>query len=84
MNEGEHYALVDDLVDAARFDDATVSTIDGLRVDFDNGFGLIRASNTTPTVIIRFEATSEEQLREIQEKFRELMLGVGPDLDLPF
>jgi phosphomannomutase/phosphoglucomutase len=84
MNEGEHYALVDELVNAARFDDAQVSTIDGVRVDFDGGFGLIRASNTTPTVIMRFEATTHEQLEEIQDRFRNLIQSVRPGLSLPF
>ena len=84
MNEGEHYALVDELVNAARFGDAQVSTIDGVRVDFDGGFGLIRASNTTPTVIMRFEATTHEQLEEIQDRFRNLIQSVRPGLSLPF
>ena len=61
-----------------------VSTIDGVRVDFDHGFGLVRASNTTPTVILRFEATSENALEEIQHRFRELILSARSDLSLPF
>lgn len=84
MDEGEHYRLVKELVGAARFDDAAVSTIDGVRVDFADGFGLIRASNTTPTVIMRFEATTMEQLHDIQEKFRDLLHSVRPGLALPF
>ncbi len=84
MDEGEHYALVDELVDAAVFDDARVSTIDGVRVDFDGGFGLIRASNTTPTVIMRFEASTDAQLEDIQNRFRNLIQEVRPGLSLPF
>ena len=84
MNEGEHYQLVDDLVAAAQFDNGEVSRIDGLRVDFENGFGLIRASNTTPTVIMRYEADSDNALVSIQEQFRTLLLSVRNDLDLPF
>ena len=84
MDEGQHYKLVDELVSAARFDDATLNTIDGVRVDFSDGFGLIRASNTTPTIIMRFEATTQEQLEAIQERFRSLILSVRPGLELPF
>lgn len=84
MDEGENHALVEELVNAARFDDATITTIDGLRVDFDDGFGLSRASNTTPAVIMRFEASHESQLAFIQKKFRELFAAVRPELRLPF
>jgi phosphomannomutase/phosphoglucomutase len=84
MSEGQHYALVDELVSAARFEDAKLNTIDGVRVDFSDGFGLIRASNTTPTIIMRFEATTQQQLESIQERFRNLILSVRPGLELPF
>lgn len=84
MEEGEHYALVEELVAVAKFDDATVHTIDGVRVDFNDGFGLIRASNTTPTIIMRFEARTKEQLNLIQARFRDLLLTTRPGLALPF
>ena len=88
MKEGEPHALVAELVAAVgrdgRFDDAVVSHLDGLRVDFQNGFGLIRASNTTPAVIMRFEADTQRQLETIQSRFRELLQSVRKDLGLPF
>ncbi|NKB76758.1 MAG: phosphomannomutase/phosphoglucomutase [Gammaproteobacteria bacterium] len=84
MNEGEHYPFVSELVEKAAFPDAVMNTIDGIRVDFEDGFGLIRASNTTPTVIMRFEAGSESQLDVIQGRFRDLLLSIRPDLTLPF
>lgn len=92
MKEGEPHKLVEQLVgqlvgqpgDTALFDDAVVTTIDGVRVDFDDGFGLLRASNTTPTVIMRFEATTQVQLENIQERFRSFILSTRPDLKLPF
>ena len=84
MDEGAHYQLVEELVAAAQFDDATVHTIDGIRVDFDDGFGLLRASNTTPTVIMRFEASTQAQLENIQNQFRALFSSTRPDLTLPF
>ncbi len=84
MNEGEHHALIEKLVANASFPDGQVNTIDGVRVDFDNGFGLVRASNTTPTIILRFEADKQENLAEIQERFRELINKTQPGLELPF
>jgi len=84
MEEGEHYQLVSELVEAANFENAEVSTLDGVRVDFEDGFGLLRASNTTPTIILRFEASHESQLAFIQKKFRQLFGQVRPNLKLPF
>ena len=63
---------------------ADVSTIDGLRVDFDNGWGLVRASNTTPVLVLRFAADDEAGLNEIQDRFKEQLLTVAPDLSIPF
>ncbi len=84
LAEGEQHALISRLVSAARFPHAEVSTVDGLRVDFDYGFGLARASNTTPTVIIRFEADDAAGLDRIQKAFRQLFNAVDPALELPF
>ncbi len=84
MVEGEHYRLMDELVANAVFPDAKVSKIDGLRVDFDNGFGLVRASNTTPKLVLRFEADTENNLDAIMERFRSLINATRPGLNLPF
>jgi phosphomannomutase/phosphoglucomutase len=84
MVEGEHYTLMDELVANAVFPDAKVSKIDGLRVDFDNGFGLVRASNTTPKLVLRFEADTENNLDAIMERFRSLINATRPGLNLPF
>lgn len=84
MMEGENHAFIKELVEHAEFNDAKVTTIDGLRVDFDDGFGLVRASNTQPVLVFRFEATSQAALRRIQERFRALILGRRADLKLPF
>ena len=84
MGEGEHYALMDELLANAKFEDASVSKIDGIRVDFDDGFGLIRPSNTTPTLIMRFESISEQGLSRIQDRFRALLLETRSSLLLPF
>ncbi|MHB1608783.1 MAG: phosphomannomutase/phosphoglucomutase [Acidiferrobacter thiooxydans] len=79
VTESPH-ALVDLLVQAARFPDARVTTIDGLRVDFPDGFGLVRASNTTPILVLRFEGTTQAALERIQTRFRELVKAVRPAL----
>lgn len=84
MTEGEHHDFIKQLVAHARFADAKVTTIDGLRVDFDDGFGLVRASNTQPVLVFRFEATSQRALQRIQAQFKALILGLRPDLTLPF
>ena len=84
MTEGAHHDLIHQLVANAHFSDGTVSHIDGIRVDFEDGFGLARASNTTPTVIFRFEATSEKKLDQIKSLFRDQLLSLADDLDLPF
>lgn len=82
----EHkFALMQKLVDEARFDGATdIVTIDGLRVNFADGWGLVRPSNTTPYLVLRFEAVDETMLQRIQGLFREWLLGVSPELELPF
>jgi phosphomannomutase len=78
--EGEPHALVEQLVAKARFAaPAEVSTIDGLRVDWPDGFGLIRASNTTPVLVLRFEGQTQEALERIQSQMLELMRSVKPD-----
>ncbi|UCH53945.1 MAG: phosphomannomutase/phosphoglucomutase, partial [Pseudomonadota bacterium] len=82
--EGEHYSVMQELIKAASFPDAKVSTLDGLRVDFADGFGLVRPSNTTPVWVLRFEADSKPALERIQARFRDLIHKVRPGLALPF
>ncbi len=82
--EGEQHTLVEELVNKAQFPDAEVTTIDGVRADFSDGFGLVRASNTTPVLVLRFEGDNEAALQRIQEAFREQLLAVKSDLKLPF
>ena len=85
LNEGENYTLMDQLQKTARFTDAQeVITIDGLRVEYADGFGLARPSNTTPIIVLRFEADNEAALRRIQAEFRKALLAVKPDAVLPF
>lgn len=84
MAEGEHYDFIQRFVDKARFEGARINTIDGLRADWADGWGLIRASNTTPVLVLRFEANDDEALARIQTAFRTQMLTLKPGLSLPF
>jgi len=82
--EGEHYTFMDKLKEVANFDDASVSKIDGLRVDYKDGFGLIRPSNTTPILVLRFEADSDDALLRIQNDFAAAIHKIDPDIATPF
>jgi phosphomannomutase/phosphoglucomutase len=84
MQEGEPPQFMDRLLASAHFEGARVATIDGLRADFDDGWGLVRASNTTPVLVLRFEADNDAALARIMEEFRRVMLQVEPALSLPF
>ena len=84
MAEGEHYSFMDRLRERASFEDASVITIDGLRVDWPDGWGLVRASNTTPVLVLRFEADTQPALVRIQQVFRQQMRAIDPTLKLPF
>jgi phosphomannomutase/phosphoglucomutase len=81
---GDPHGFVERFVAQARFEGARTSTIDGLRVDWPDGWGLVRASNTTPVLVLRFDADSEDALARIQQAFREQLLGLDPTLPLPF
>jgi phosphomannomutase len=78
--EGEPHALVAQMVQQARFAaPAQINTIDGLRVDWPDGFGLIRASNTTPVLVLRFEGHTPEALHRIEGEMLALLRAVKPD-----
>lgn len=85
LAEGENYALMDKLKAGARFDGAQeIITIDGLRVEYADGFGLARPSNTMPVIVLRFEADDASALRRIQDDFRRTLLAAKPGITLPF
>ncbi len=77
--EGEPHRVVAELVKKANFPDAKVSTIDGVRVDWPDGFGLLRASNTTPVLVLRFEGHTQEALHRIEGEMLSLLRSVKPD-----
>ena len=83
--EGENHRLIARLQKTAKFEGATgVNTIDGLRVEYPDGFGLMRASNTTPVLVLRFEGDSREALARIQGDFKRVLLAAKPDARVPF
>jgi phosphomannomutase/phosphoglucomutase len=85
LEEGENYALIAHLQKTARFSNSEqVITVDGLRVEYKDGFGLARSSNTTPVVVLRFEADNKIALKRIQDDFRKVILQAKPDAILPF
>ena len=78
--EGEPHGLVESLVKLARFaEPAKINTIDGLRVDWPDGFGLVRASNTTPVLVLRFEGQTNDAMHRIQAEMLALLRQVKPD-----
>ncbi len=84
VTEQTKFERVKQLVALAQFKDAAMSTIDGLRVDFKDGFGLVRPSNTGPNLILRFEGDTTAALVRIQAEFRELLLKLDREWVLPF
>jgi len=84
-DEGENFKLIEKLVSNAKFEDAKITTIDGVRADFSDGFGLVRASNTTPCLVFRFEADNETALKRIQDQFRKLVKdNAKSNVKIPF
>ena len=84
-HEGENHKLIAELQRTAHFDGATeINTIDGLRVEYPDGFGLMRASNTTPVIVLRFEADTREALARIQRDFKRVLSTAKPDAAIPY
>ncbi|SDM87224.1 phosphomannomutase/phosphoglucomutase [Polaromonas sp. JS666] len=81
--EGEPHAVVEALIKSAKFAaPAKISTIDGVRVDWPDGFGLIRASNTTPVLVLRFEGHTQQAMERIEADMLALLRSVKPDASL--
>jgi len=85
MREGEPHALIARLQREGRFATAhRLHTIDGVRAEYADGFGLARASNTTPVIVLRFEGQTQQALARIQQEFRQALLALAPQANLPF
>ncbi len=82
--ENRKFQLMDNIIRRCDFSSGKVNTIDGIRVDFTDGWGLVRASNTSPALTARFEADTEESLETIMSEFRAQIALVDPDLELHF
>ena len=81
VDEDKKFQIVDEFKIGASFENASVSMLDGLRVEYEDGWGLLRASNTTPKLVLRFEGTSQRSLDNIIRKFDEEFQKVHPNLD---
>lgn len=82
--DGAQHEFIKSFVANAKFPGATLSTIDGIRADFEDGWGLVRASNTTPSLVIRFEAESQQRLNELKDTFKSQIHAIDPSIALPF
>jgi phosphomannomutase / phosphoglucomutase len=84
MEEGAPFRFIETFRASATFEDARVTTIDGIRVDWPDGWGLVRASNTSPALVFRFDADTAKALERVKQAFRQRLLAVDRTLALPF
>lgn len=85
MQEGEHFKFMEKFIEkSVEFTDAEITLIDGIRVDYSDGWGLVRASNTTPCLVLRFEGKNKNAMAKVQKKFREVLTSLQADINLPF
>lgn len=84
VTDESKFTLIDALQRNGQWGEANLTTLDGVRVDYPKGWGLVRASNTTPVLVLRFEADSEAELERIKDVFRSQLKAVDPALTIPF
>lgn len=84
VEESRKFPIMDSIVNTCEFPDGKINTLDGIRVDYKDGWGLLRASNTSAALTARFEATSESALQVVKQDFKTQIALAQPDLDLPF
>ncbi len=84
MEEGAHHAFIEKLLDNPDFGEANLTMIDGIRADYADGWGLVRASNTTPCLVLRFEGQTKEAMMNVQARFKKILHAVDETLVLPF
>ena len=84
LEEGEPQKIIEKIRDTQFIEDAEISLVDGFRVDFLNSWGLVRASNTTPSLVFRFEGDNEEALELVKSKFRDILSSIDSSISLPF
>jgi phosphomannomutase/phosphoglucomutase len=83
-DEEQKFAIIEQLSSSGQFGEGKLSTLDGVRVDYPDGWGLVRASNTTPMLILRFEADTEEAMTRIKTLFKEQLIGIDNSLQFSF
>ena len=76
----EKFIIIDEFKKISNFDDGKIIEIDGIRVEFDDGWGLLRASNTSPVLVLRFEADSSKALNHIKDRFKDTLYKIEPSL----
>ena len=85
VSEGRHAEFMDQVMSAtAEFEYAEINILDGMRADFVDSWGLIRPSNTTPCLTLRFEGDDPESLEDVKSRFRKMIKGIDSSLKLPF
>ncbi|QJD59647.1 phosphomannomutase/phosphoglucomutase [Pseudomonas sp. gcc21] len=84
VGEERKFEIIQALRDQADWGQGKLTALDGIRVDYPHGWGLVRASNTTPMLTLRFEADKQDDLELVQQLFRDQLAAVAPDLQLPF
>ena len=84
VDEEDKFEIVAHIKEKLSLPTATITEIDGVRVDFDNGWGLVRASNTTPSLTLRFEGEDEDALSLVKSQFKEAIQSVDSSLQIPF
>ncbi|MBD2837073.1 phosphomannomutase/phosphoglucomutase [Pseudomonas sp. JM0905a] len=84
VTDESKFRLIERLQREANWGEANLTTLDGVRVDYPKGWGLCRASNTTPVLVLRFEADTEEELERIKQVFRSQLTLIAPEINLPF
>ena len=84
MREGANHAFIEKLLDNPDFGEANLTMIDGVRADYADGWGLVRASNTTPCLVLRFEGQTKEAMMKVQARFKQVLHAIDETLVLPF
>nr|WP_233280100.1 phosphomannomutase/phosphoglucomutase [Pseudomonas xionganensis] len=84
VSEKSKFSIIERLQRDGHWGDGNITSLDGIRVDYPKGWGLVRASNTTPVLVLRFEAETQEELDRIKEVFRAQLYSAVPDLNLTF
>ena len=80
-SDDEKFQIVKDFIERANYEGSDSILIDGIRVEFDYGWGLLRASNTSPNLVLRFEADSTKNLETLQKLFQKTLKEINPNLE---